>query len=185
MQAVANSSPSARTVSLKVRTHTGQSATLKAKEPINAGIAGTGGGKTVSGEVWLLQSMVKRPNESWLVAEPTWPMVDRILMTSSQGRPSLLKLIQHLDPGAIYKKSERAIYSRLGTVLLASATHPESMEGAHCAGAWLDEAGQMSRLAFETAVRRVTFKSTGDLSRSPLVCLHYSVVKDQNQLSVG
>jgi len=103
-------------------------------------------------------AMVKNPNQLWLVAEPTWPMVTRILLTASPGRPSLISLIKQFDPKAIYSKGDRAIYTKMGTILLASATHPESMEGAHVAGAWLDEAGQMSKLAFETAKRRVAFQ---------------------------
>ena len=86
-------------------------------------------------------------------------MVERILLHTSAGRPGLLQLLRYLDPGAVHLKSENVIYTRLGTVFLASATHPESMEGAHVQGAWLDEAGQMSQLAFETAVRRASFKA--------------------------
>ena len=147
-----------QTLKLTIHPHPGQHAIIKSQYPTAAAIAGTGSGKTVAGEIKLLLWMVAHPNELWLVVEPSWRMVDRILMSPSEGRPSLLQLIRYLDPAAIYVKSERAIYSKVGTVLLASATHPESMEGAHCRGAWLDEAGQMSKLAYETAVRRVSAK---------------------------
>ncbi|MEE8465783.1 MAG: hypothetical protein V3S68_04845 [Dehalococcoidia bacterium] len=129
-----------------------------ATEPIVAAIAGTGGGKTVAGEWLLIMDMIANPNELWLVTEPTWEMVTRILLTSSAGRPSLLSLIKGFDPSAIYIKSDNAIYSKLGTVLFSSANRPFSMEGAHVMGWWADEAGQYSRLAFETGFRRVAFK---------------------------
>lgn len=151
------SSPSTRR--LTVRPHPGQARILASKAPVTAAIAGTGGGKTVCGQLWLIIAMTRRPNELWLVVEPTWQMVDRILLASSADRPGLLALLRYFDPGLIYNKSTRSIHSKLGTILLSSATHPESMEGAHVAGVWLDEAGQMSYLAYETAVRRVSFKN--------------------------
>ena len=143
---------------LKFRAHYGQAAYVQSTEPILAAIAGTGGGKTVIGMIDVLMDMAKYPGELWLVAEPTWQMVTRILLTSSPGRPSLLHLIKQIDPGAFYLKADNAIYSKLGTVFLASAQNPMSLEGVHVRGVWMDEAGQMSRLAFETCKRRVAFK---------------------------
>ena len=143
---------------LSAEPHIGQSAVLRSTRPVVAAIAGTGSGKTTAGIVWLLLHMSRRPGELWLVIEPTWPMIDRVLLRPSVDRPGLLIALKTLDPGAHYVKSDHAINSVLGTVFLASATHPESMEGAHVAGAWLDEAGQMSRLAFETAQRRASYK---------------------------
>jgi len=144
---------------LTIRPHPGQLRVITSKHPITAAIAGTGGGKTVAGEIWLLTNMIRNPRELWLVVEPTWPMVNRILLTDSANRPSLLRLLRYFDPGAIYTKSEQTIHSNLGTIFFGSATHPESIEGVHVAGAWPDEAGQMSYLAYETIVRRVSFKN--------------------------
>jgi len=145
--------------SITIRPHAGQLATINATQPYVAAIAGTGGGKTVSGEAWVLKQLALHPGEPGLIAEPTWPMVDRILMTNSPGRPSLLTLLRRLDQNAIYIKADRTIHTIYGTIFLASATHPESMEGAHVRWAWLDEAGMMSYLAFETACRRTSLKS--------------------------
>ena len=152
------SSPEPKRLRLTIRAHTGQKEYVAATAPIVAAIAGTGGGKTVIGIIDLIMEMVKNPGQLWLVAEPTWPMVTRILLTASPGRPSLISLIKKFDPKAIYSKGDSAIYSTLGTILLASALNPQSMEGVHVAGVWLDEAGQMSKLAFETAKRRVAFQ---------------------------
>jgi len=143
---------------LKFRAHYGQAAYVKSSEPILAAIAGTGGGKTVIGMIDVLMDMAKYPGELWLVVEPTWAMVTRILLTSSPGRPSLLHLIKQIDPSAFYLKADNAIYSKIGTVFLGSAQNPMSLEGVHVRGAWMDEAGQMSRLAFETVKRRVAAK---------------------------
>jgi len=151
-------SPNPKIGRLSVSPHAGQMEFKNAKEPVVAAIAGTGGGKTVIGELVLILDMLANPNELWLVTEPTWEMVTRILLTSSAGRPSLLKLIKSFDPKAIYKAKDNAIYSALGTVLFGSAARPESMEGSHCAGWWPDEAGQYSKLAMETGTRRIAFK---------------------------
>ena len=114
------------TTRIVIQPHEGQAAILSATQPIVAAIAGTGGGKTVAGMAWLTLKMVLRPGELWLVVEPTWPMVDRILLRSSTGRVGLLPLLKVIDPGTVYHRSDRAIYSKLGTIYLASATHPES-----------------------------------------------------------
>ena len=143
---------------MTLRPHAGQAPIITATQPVVAAIAGTGGGKTVVGMVTLQKWMMERPGEQWLAVEPTQDMLERILIRSAPDRISLLSLLQHVDPSAHYHRGDRAIYSKFGTTLLMSATHPESMEGVHVAGAWLDEAGQMSKLAYETATRRVSYK---------------------------
>lgn len=156
----ATSSASTRvkeTPRLTIHAHPGQARVLTSDCPVVAAIAGTGGGKTVCGMVWLANNMVRKPGHSWLVVEPTQEMITRVLLPDAPGRMSLVKLLKYYDPDLIYRKSESAIYTRYGTVFLASATNPLTLEGAHVAGAWLDEAGQMGRLAFETARRRTSF----------------------------
>ena len=143
---------------IRVNPHPGQAPILTAREATVAAIAGTGGGKTVVGMVWLLRQMSMHPGEQWLVAEPTDDMLERVLMTPTPGRMTLLQLYQVLEPSAHYRKSDRVIRCALGTIYLDSATNPGAWEGMHIKGAWLDEAGQMSKLAFETATRRVGFK---------------------------
>jgi len=149
---------SSRSGRLTLRPHQFQYEMIQAQAPFCFAIWGTGAGKTVLGMVRTALQMAARPGELWLVTEPTWQMVDRILMRPSEGRPSLLQILRAFDPGAIYVKSDSAIYTDLGTILLGSASHPESMEGAHVAGAWPDEIGLYSRLAFETICRRVSYK---------------------------
>ncbi len=145
---------------ITIRPSVPQSETIADDETaVVAFIAGTGAGKTVGGKIKQVKKMAKKPKGSWLVAEPTWAMVDRILMTSYENNPSLYAIIQHMDPRAIYEKGERRISANFGTIFLASASNPESMEGVHVDGAWLDEAGQMKRLAMETARRRVAAKN--------------------------
>ena len=143
---------------LSAEPHIGQSAVLRSTRPVVAAIAGTGGGKTTAGIVWLLLHMSRRPGELWLVIEPTWPMIDRVLLRPSVDRPGLLIALKTLDPGAHYVKSDHAIILQPGHRLPRLRHPPRIYGGGHVAGAWLDEAGQMSRLAFETAQRRASYK---------------------------
>lgn len=142
---------------LTIRPHVGQAPVLTATQAVVAAIAGTGGGKTVVGMVTLLRWMMARLGQAWLAVEPTESMLERNLLRNGPGRPGLLQLLQYVDPGAAYVKADGVIRSAVGDVYLVSATNPQTMEGVHVAGAWLDEAGMMSKLAYETAVRRCSF----------------------------
>lgn len=143
---------------LAIRPHRGQAAVIRAAKPVVAAIAGTGGGKTVLLFIICLKAMLERPGEHWLFAEPTKEMITRNLLKAAPGRLSLLDILQHVDSSARHHSGDNAIYTKYGTVWLVSCTNPLTMEGAHVAGAFLDEAGQVSKLAFETAQRRAAFK---------------------------
>jgi PBSX family phage terminase large subunit len=148
---------SSRSLTLRVRAHVGQGAVLRSKRFCTAAIAGTGGGKTVVGYVWLLISMIQRPGMVWVVAEPTQPMVQRVLLTSAGDRPTLPDFLARFDPDQVFLRSKGILRHRLGTVILASAENPMSLQGAHVGGVWLDEAGLMGLEAFLVALQRVGY----------------------------
>lgn len=149
-------------LTLKVRPHYGQKAVLDSTAFCTAAIAGTGGGKTVGGMVWLGIRMVQRPGLIWVVAEPTNDMVDRILLTPAPGKLTLPEFLGKFDPHQVFLRSKGIIRNRYGTVVLASGERPASLQGTQVGGIWLDEAGLMRREAFLTAVQRVGFYE-GDL----------------------
>ena len=122
-----------------------------------AAIAGTGGGKTVAGMIWLLIQMVQNPGQQWVVAEPTWDMVGRVLLTSTPGRMSLVDLLGRFDSDQVYLRSQGVLRHRLGTVYFVSAERPQALQGAHVAGVWLDEAGLMKLEAWLTVLQRVGY----------------------------
>jgi hypothetical protein len=95
----------------------GQGAVLRSKRFCTAAIAGTGGGKTVVGYVWLLISMIQRPGMVWVVAEPTQPMVQRVLLTSAGDRPTLPDFLARFDPDQVFLRSKGILRHRLGTVI--------------------------------------------------------------------
>ena len=155
------SSPSSNR-KLKLNATTYQKQFIESTNHVEAFISGSGAGKTVAGKATQTLRMLKEPGNSWIVGEPTWDMVDRVLMRDFPGNPSLLGWLRMFDPGAVYEKSARIIRSTFGTIYLISGTEPQGMEGIHVRGIWLDEAGQMSKLAYETAERRAS-QTNGDL----------------------
>lgn len=120
-----------------------------------AAIAGTGGGKTMLGYWWLHSRMEADPGQTWGMAEPTYNMLSKIILTSSDpGRPSLIDYFKLVGHHPVYRAVDKIIHTDFGKVYLASADRPDSMQGAAVKGWWLDEAGQMSLLAYETATQR-------------------------------
>jgi len=122
-----------------------------------AAIAGTGGGKTQLGYWWLWRRMQQYPGFGWLVAEPTFNMLAKILINSSDpNRPDLLTWLQRVGFRPDYHAVDKIIETDYGKIYLASADNPDTMQGAAVRGAWLDEGGMMSLVAHQTALQRVS-----------------------------
>ena len=127
------------------------------KTPILAAVAGTGAGKTLTGYFWLHSRMEADPGLTWGVAEPNYPMLAKVITTSSDPeRPDLLSFLRSIGHKPQYHAVDRIIETLFGQIYLGSADNPDSMQGAALKGYWLDEAGQMSLRAFETALQRVS-----------------------------
>lgn len=122
---------------------------------ILAAIAGTGGGKTMTGYWWLHSRMETYPGNTWGMAEPTYNMLAKIILESSDPeRPSLEQYFRNVGHHPVYHAVDKILYTDLGKIYLGSADKPQSMQGAAVKGYWLDEAGQMMLLAHETAHQR-------------------------------
>ena len=121
-----------------------------------AAIAGTGGGKTMLGYWWLHSRMEAYPGSTWAMAEPTYKMLDRIILNSSDpGRPSLFEHFQQVGHHPRWiDKTSLIMETDWGKLYLGSADNPDSMQGAAVKGYWLDESGQMKQLAHDTARQR-------------------------------
>lgn len=123
-----------------------------------AAIAGTGGGKTALGSWWLVDRMERYPGYTWGVAEPTYQMLEKIILNSPDPeRPDLLTWLALLGFKPDYKAVTRIIKTNRGDIYLGSADKPDTMQGPALRGYWLDEAGMMSLEAYETALQRVSF----------------------------
>lgn len=123
-----------------------------------AAISGTGGGKTAMGLWWLTDRMERKPSHTWGVAEPTYQMLEKILLHSPDpNRPDLMTWFKMLRWAPEYKAAPRILQTKYGDLYLGSADNPDTMQGPALAGYWLDEAGMMSLEAYETALQRVSF----------------------------
>jgi hypothetical protein len=134
----------------RIRPHPGQAKVLKATQPTVAAIASTGGGKTVTGMIWLILSMARGTNALWLVVEPTWNLVDRVLRRApgalrpprqlQQGRPGQLPHPGHHLPGQ---------------------RHPPGIHGGRPRGRGLagPSGSDEPHLTYETVNRRASFLS--------------------------
>ena len=134
----------------------GQAALLADLESdVLAAVAGTGGGKTFLGYWWLHNRMQTYPGFTWLVAEPTFNLLSKVLLNSSDPtRPSLEDYFRMVGHHPVYHAVDKILETDYGQIYLGSADNPDSMQGAAVKGAWLDEAGMMRLLAYHTARQR-------------------------------
>ena len=134
------------------------------EDRILAAIAGTGGGKTMTGYWWLHSRMEAYPGFTWGMAEPTYKMLDRIILNSSDpDRPTLEQYLRNVGHHPVFSKGEMIIRTDFGQLYLYTAENPNTMQGAPVKGFWLDEGGQMSLLAHETALQRCSMMSGQEL----------------------
>ena len=153
------------TVEKEIKLLPGQASLLTDFEsPVLAAIAGTGGGKTMLGYWWLHSRMETYPGNTWGVAEPTYNMLAKVLLESSDpDRPTLEQYFSMVGHHPDYHAVDKILYTDYGKIYLGSADRPDSMQGAAVKGYWLDEAGQMALLAHETASQRCAMLSGQEL----------------------
>ncbi len=129
--------------------HAGQSDIMRSDARFVAAVAGTGGGKTALGPLWLMNEIRQHPGRQWLVVGPTYPVLRR------QTVPTLLSTLAGTDLEGTYVES-RGIYllpafsgdKTRDVIYIVSADNPDSMEGGQYMAAWCDEAGQYALRAW-------------------------------------
>ena len=138
-------------VASKIKLHKGQAKAWRSQARYVAMISGTGSGKSWVGPIWLYREIQKYPQGSFLVVSPTYPMFQRIVL------PRTLEFMNEVTKGE-YHASDRTYYLPTGgRIYFGSADNPFSLEGVHVHAAWMDEAGQMKREAWDVVLRRVGF----------------------------
>lgn len=142
----------------KVKALPGQASILaNFKAHTLAAIAGTGGGKTILGYWWLGIRMETYPGASWGLAEPTYGLLSKVILNSSDpDRPTLEQYFKQVGHHPDYHSVDRILFTDFGKIFLGSADNPDSMQGAAVKGYWLDEAGLMRLLAYQTAAQRTS-----------------------------
>jgi phage terminase large subunit len=127
--------PPVKTIEL----HAAQTKLFESDRRFVAGVAGTGGGKTYLGPLWLAKQIAEHPGCKWLAVGPTYDLL------KMQTRPTLIDMFTGTDfEGVLHKADNEYHLPDGGVIHFRSADRPERLESIHAHGAWLDEAGQMS-----------------------------------------
>ncbi len=139
---------------LLVRPHAGQRQVLRSRRRFVWMLAGTQGGKTSLGPIWLKREIDLRGPGDYLAVTATFPLLKLKML------PEFLKLFQHTLHLGEWKAADRTFLFHDGEtrIIFGSATNPESLESATAKAAWLDECGQdQFRLeSWEAILRRLS-----------------------------
>lgn len=130
--------------------HRAQARVLMSDRRFILAAAGTGGGKTYVGALWLALQIARNPGQQWIITAPTHTVLRDVTL------PTWMNCVRGTKLEGRYKKSDKQY--RLpdgGVIYLASAENPNSIEGKHVSGAWCDEAGQYVRWAWVVIQARV------------------------------
>jgi hypothetical protein len=116
-------------------------------------IAGTGGGKTFLGPVWLANEIAQHPGDQWLVVAPTYKILSRATA------PTLVNFFKGTTLEGVWTES-KGIYKLPcgGIIYCISSDKWQSIEGGQYRAAWVDEAGQMNRMVWIALQARLGLK---------------------------
>lgn len=137
----------------RIRTalHKGQWAVMKSEARNVAMIAGTQGGKTSLGPLWLEREIRRMGPGDYLAVTATFPLLKRKML------PEFLRYFRDALGLGYWSTGDKTFNFNDGQtrVMFGSATNPESLESATAKAAWLDEVGQYQfRLESWEAIQR-------------------------------
>lgn len=122
--------------------HDAQRDVLDSPARFTAAIAGTGGGKTVLGPLWLVKQIAKslEKNEYFLgmVVAPTYKVLSRATV------PCLVETLKdtHLEGRWYESRNVYELPDNLGRIWCQGADNPGGLEGGQFSAVWIDEGGQ-------------------------------------------
>lgn len=130
----------------KVRTfraHFHQGQVLKSGARFTAAFAGTGGGKTWIGPIWLANEVMKYPTDTFLIGAPTHKILRNATM------PTLIRQWEDTVLAGEYKEQKGHYLLHTGGIIYClSMDNPYGNEGVHARAGWGDEAGLWSYMAW-------------------------------------
>lgn len=130
---------------------------------INAYIGGIQSGKTTSGALKMVSSILKYrdPMDNFIVAADTYKTLSQATL------PKFFSLAKGLGKPKGQAAEFKTVWG--STVYLRTATHPDSLEGiTNVRRIWIDEAGKTSKYFFENAMGRAAFRECEiDLTTTP------------------
>jgi len=129
--------------------HSGQWDLIQSPARFLLASAGTGGGKTSFGPVWILnetrkilasnRDLKKNPIKGLIVA-PTYQVLQRATL------PELVKAFADTELEGVITKPSATVYvlpANMGEIWCLSAERPQGLEGGQFDWAWIDEGGQI------------------------------------------
>lgn len=125
------------------RLHKAQSDVMRSKRRFVAAIAGTGGGKTAVGPLWVMREIHKAYNRGekilGMVVAPTYPIMARATA------PTLVQMLAGTDLQGRYieTRNKYELPGNMGTIWMLSADKATALEGGQFQFAWIDEGGQI------------------------------------------
>lgn len=142
--------------------HEHQQAIYQAECRFIAAIAGTGGGKTVTGPIWcikLIQRAITKYGKCLgMIIAPTYKVLARATM------PTFVDTLQHTAYEGTYveSKSKYVLPNDWGTIWCQGADNPGGLEGGQFDFVWGDEGGQFKKKTFD-AIRGRTGAKQGPI----------------------
>lgn len=122
--------------------HNDQKIVLNSTARFTAAIAGTGGGKTVIGPIWMMKQIEKviQRGEKFngMVVAPTYKVLARATV------PTLIETFKGTYLEGIYKEQKNVyvLPNEWGTIWCQGADNPGGLEGGQFHAVWGDEGGQ-------------------------------------------
>ena len=166
----------AREGDVRMRFHPGQWRAWQSERRFIFMLAGTQGGKTSFGPLWLYREIQRRGAGDYLAVTSTFPLLKLKML------PEFLRVFRDtLGLGEWHGSDRVFLFSEAGArktygspeparVIFGSATKPESLESATAKAAWLDEVGQDAfRLSsWEAILRRLSLNQGSVLAGTTL-----------------
>lgn len=152
---------------LEIDLHPGQARAWSSRKRFVTVCAGTQGGKTSFGPLWLYREIQERGPGDYIVATPTFPLLSlKLLPEFRRFFEAKGKFGKYLgSPSKMFTFSERGAKRVFGyvpdvpsQVFFGHAQDPDSLESATAKAAWLDESGQkkFKRGSWEAIQRRLS-----------------------------
>jgi len=144
---------------LRINLHEGQTRAWESKARFVAIQAGSQGGKTSYGPIWLHREMDERGSGDYLAVTATFPLLRlKMLPELKYEFVTLYKWGEYRAADKVFESYERQHGAPSYRIIVGSASNPESLESATAKAAWLDEVGQdqFKREAWEAVQRRLS-----------------------------
>lgn len=137
---------------LKVNFHVGQWKAWQSERRFVTVLAGTQGGKTSFGPVWLHREIQRCGPGDYMIVAPTYPLLNKKALPEFKRLfVNYFKLGRYVGPPAMEFRVSRAGQKKLfgaygndyeTTIFFGHASDPQSLESATAKAVWIDEAGQ-------------------------------------------